>query len=204
MTTLIATLVLGLQSGSPASYVPKGPQITFVMESGGNFTITTDPKHSPKTVAHIVDLVRKGFYNRQRIHRVEKWVTQWGAPASKDEPLDIKGPDGKMDLNPHIGDGGSGKQLPFEGNREVDFYRGVVGVASEGLQVGGDSQLFILKKDYLRLFNSYAVVGKVTQGMNAVDAIKRGDRITKAFVVGDKQPPAKAPVKPKVAATPRP
>ena len=144
--------------------------------------ITTDPKNSPKTVQHILDLVQKGFYNQQRVHRVEQWVTQWGAPASKDQPFDIKGLDGKMIPNPAVGDGGSGKDVPFEESL-VDFYRGVVGVASTGLQVGGDSQLFILKKDWLRLFRSYAVVGKVTEGMSVVDAIKRGDRIVKVRVL---------------------
>lgn len=182
MTTLIATLALGLQAGVP--YNPSGPQIRFTMASGKSFTITTDPKRSPLTVKHVLGLVKSGFYNRQRIHRVEPWVTQWGAPASKSEPLDIKGADGKMDLNPKVGDGGSGSNLPkFEGSLDVDFIRGVVGIASDGLGMPGDSQLFILKSDAMRLYNSYAVVGKVTEGMSVVDAIKRGDRIRSAKVL---------------------
>jgi cyclophilin family peptidyl-prolyl cis-trans isomerase len=171
-----------LFSQSPEDYKPNGPKIRFTMQGGKSFVITTDPKSSPKTVAHILALVKRGFYDRQRIHRVEHWVTQWGAPASKNEPLDVKDPKtGKLGLNPKVGDGGSGKDVPFE-ECLVDFHRGVVGVASTGLQVGGDSQLFILKKDWLRLFRSYAVVGKVTEGMNVVDGIKRGDRILKAKV----------------------
>lgn len=182
MTTLIATLVLGFQAGVP--YSPVGPKIQFTMASGKSFVITTDPKRSPLTVKHILDLVKSGFYNRQRIHRVEPWVTQWGAPASRTEPLDTKGADGKMDTNPKVGDGGSGHNISkFEGSLDVDFIRGVVGIASDGLGNAGDSQLFILKADAMRLYNSYAVVGKVTEGMGVVDAIKRGDRIKAAKVL---------------------
>ncbi|MEO7454248.1 MAG: peptidylprolyl isomerase [Fimbriimonadales bacterium] len=167
MITLLAMAMLAPQ----AAYVPTGPIIEVRIEGRGKFEITTDTKNSPKTVAHIKELVEKKFYNRQRIHRVESWVTQWGAPASKNADLT----DSKV-----LG-GGSGKSIPFE-KADVDFTRGVVGIASSGLQVGGDSQIFILKADTLRLYSSYAVLGKVTKGMDVVDAIKKGDRITKMLM----------------------
>lgn len=184
MLTVIASIVLA-HAGAQA-YNPSGPAIKFTMANGKSFVVTTDPKTSPKTVSHVLALVKKGFYDRQRIHRVESWVTQWGAPASKNEPMMVKGKDGKMSLNDKVGDGGSGHDIPFEGSQTIDFVRGVVGIASEGLQMGGDSQLFVLKKDTLRLFNSYAILGKVSEGMATVDAIKFGDRITKASVIGAK------------------
>ena len=176
------TVAVAFVSLVQATYCPTGPQIEVGMVSGKSFVITTDPNSSPKTVQHILDLVKAKFYDRQRIHRVESWVTQWGAPQSKDQPLDIKNKDGKKELNEKVGDGGSGKDVPFEMS-EVDYVRGVVGVASTGLQVGGDSQLFILKKDALRLYHSYAVVGMVTKGMDVVDGIKRGDRIAKMRIL---------------------
>jgi len=167
----------------PDDYRPSGPKIRFTMSNGGFFVITTDPKSSPKTVAHILALVRKGFYDGQRVHRVEHWVTQWGAPASRNEPLDVIDPKtGKMVQNERGGDGGSGKDLPVFDLSEVDYYRGVVGIASEGLQLPGDSQIFILKKNAQRLYHSYAAVGKVTEGMAVVDRIKRGDRFRRARV----------------------
>lgn len=179
---LTATLVL-LQ----AAYHPTGPQIQFTMSSGRSFVITTDPRTSPLTVAHILKLVRAGFYDRQRVHRVENWVTQWGAPASRNEPLDIKDKDGKTVQNDRVGDGGSGKNIAkFEEAPNVDYVRGMVGIASEGLQLPGDSQLFVLKKDALRLYRSYAVVGMVTKGMDVVGMIQRGDRIQKAVVLAPK------------------
>jgi cyclophilin family peptidyl-prolyl cis-trans isomerase len=154
-------------------YNPTGPQILVEVENRGSFVITTDPVNSTNTVDHILRLVRKGFYDGQRVHRVEYWVTQWGAPASRNKPLDSE----------EVLGGGSGTQLPFEVS-DVDFVRGVVGVASTGLQVGGDSQLFVIKQDRLYLWRSYAVVGKVTKGMEVVDRIQRGDRITRMRVIG--------------------
>jgi peptidylprolyl isomerase len=162
---LLLSLAIGAQEPADA-FRPTGPKLQVTMSNGKSFVITTDQQGSPKTVAHILDLVNRRFYDRQRIHRVEPWVTQWGAPASRNRPL----------TEDAVLSGGSGKNLPFEESK-WDFHRGVVGLASTGLQVGGDSQLFIIKKDTFRLFRSYAVVGKVTSGMDVVDAIKKGDRI---------------------------
>lgn len=186
-TLLVAALVLcsspAQKIPGPEDYRPTGPKIRFTMEKGGSFVLTTDPKSSPKTVEHILALVRQGFYDGQRVHRVEHWVTQWGAPASKKEPLDVKDPKtGKMVQNERVGDGGSGKDIPLFELSEVDYYRGVAGIASEGLQRAGDSQIFILKKNAQRLYHSYAALGKVTEGMEIVDRIKRGDRFRSARV----------------------
>jgi cyclophilin family peptidyl-prolyl cis-trans isomerase len=173
MTPILLALAMGQQGMSLAnSYHPDGPKIEFTMVSGKSFVITTDPKDSPVTVAHIIDLVRKHFYAKQRVHRVEDWVTQWGDPLSKTAPMSDK----------KMGDGGSGHDVKFEMS-SVDWDRSLVGVASEGLQLGGDSQLFVLKKPAWRLYHSYAVVGKVTEGMGVVDGIKKGDRIKDARVL---------------------
>jgi len=169
LTALLAAAVLTPQV---PVYQPMGPIVEVVMAGRGRFEITTDPKCSPRTVAHILALVKRGFYDRQRIHRVEPWVTQWGAPASKTKPLTTE----------EVLGGGSGKDIPVFEMCEVDFTRGIVGIASTGLQVPGDSQIFTLKKDTLRLYHSYAVLGKVTKGMDVVDRIAKGDRIKRMRV----------------------
>jgi len=167
ITTLIAaTMLFGPQ------YNPTGPKLQFTMSNGKSFVIATDPKGSPKTTAQIVDLVKKKFYDSQRIHRVEDWVVQWGDPASK------KGVD-----QPGVGSGGSGKDLPFEDN-PATFAAGVVGIASTGSKVGGDSQLFVVLRDSSFLDHNYAILGKVVSGMDVVKAFKRGDTIKKATVLG--------------------
>lgn len=157
---LLSTLAMVV--AAPAAF--NGPRIEVRVENKGRFVISTDSKGSPKTVKHIVDLVKKKFYDGQTFHRVENWVVQWGDPGSRT-------PD-----NPEVGDGGSGKDIPFEESK-VEFVRGTVGVASTGLKVGGDSQLFILTQDAARLNGNYAVVGRVTAGMEVVDVLERNDRI---------------------------
>lgn len=157
-------------------YSPVGPLIKVTMQNRRSFTIETDPKGSPDTVSKILRLVRRGFYNGQRVHRVESWVVQWGDPVSR------KGMNA-----PGIGEGGSGIPIKFEERPDVDFTRGVVGIASEGLQRGGDSQLFILKSDRLYLYRSYAVVGRVIKGMDVVGQIVKGDRIRSAVVMSPRR-----------------
>jgi cyclophilin family peptidyl-prolyl cis-trans isomerase len=161
ISTVIAALAIGF-----AGPAPTGPKLVVTMGNGKAFTIATDQKGSPKTVAHILALVKKKFYDGQKVHRVEEWVTQWGDPGTKNGSVD----------GPGIGSGGSGKDVPFEPSK-TGFVRGVVGLASTGAQVGGDSQLFVLKRDAAYLNGNYAVVGVVTKGMGVVDGIKRGDKI---------------------------
>src|SRR5436305_14564506 len=79
-----------------AAYSPNVPKILVTMADGKYFVITTDPKDSPQTVAHIIDLTKRHFYDGQRVHRVENWVTQWGDPLSKTKPM----------TDPKMGDGG--------------------------------------------------------------------------------------------------
>lgn len=180
LLTLIAATAIA-QSG--ATYNPTGPKIQFTMANGKSFVITTDPKTSPKTVAYILQRVKEKFYDGIRVHRVENWVTQWGAQQSKTEPLDVM-KDGKKAPNDKVASGGYPKDIEaFEAAENIDYVRGMVGVASTGLQVPGGSQIFVLKKDALRLYRSYAVVGKVTSGMDVVGTIQRGDRIKSARVI---------------------
>jgi len=59
--------------------------IIVVETTKGTFAFETYDSEAPKTVAHVVDLVRHGFYDGQRIHRVApRFVVQWGDPRSRD------------------------------------------------------------------------------------------------------------------------
>ncbi|MFZ4509057.1 MAG: peptidylprolyl isomerase [Fimbriimonas sp.] len=167
VVTLLASMVVGFQT-----YNPTGTQILVQFDNGKSFVIATDPKNSPKTTKRVLELVKSKFYDGQRFHRVEGWVVQWGDPVSKKS---IEG----------AGRSGSGKNMEFEGS-VAPFTRGTVGVASTGARVGGDSQLFVVKNDSRFLDADYAVVGKVVKGMDVVDQIKQGDRITKITVVAAK------------------
>ena len=135
------------------------------------------PKKAPKTVERIVGFIEDGYYDKQRIHRVESWVVQWGSPASRNSSLN----------DPSVGSGGSGMQiLPFETN-DIKMEPGTLAMASTGAKVGGDSQVFILTSalgaDQAQfLQGSYAAFGKVTSNMEAVDRIKVGDYVAMKVV----------------------
>ncbi len=168
MSAFIAAVSLLLAPG----YQPHGPRIGVEVGGHRRFIITTDPKGSPATTRSILKLVKSGFYNGQRFHRVLDWVVQWGDPQSKVLP---KG-------DPRLGSHGSGHPLPFE-DAGATFNRGVVGIASHGRKLGGDSQMFVLTKDAVYLNHDYAVLGKVTSGMNVVDRIKQGDTVVRMWVL---------------------
>ena len=135
------------------------------------------PKKAPKTVERIVGFIEDGFYDKQRFHRVESWVVQWGSPASRNTNLN----------DPSVGSGGSGMQiLPFETN-DIKMEPGTLAMASTGAKVGGDSQMFILTSalgaDQAQfLQGSYAAFGKVTSNMEAVDRVQVGDYLEMKIV----------------------
>lgn len=157
-TTAIALLAVSAPAMS-------GPKIILTMESGKKITIQTNQKESPKTVKYIEDLCKKKFYTGIRFHRVENWVIQWGDPLTK-----------KSMTDPGIGGGGTGKSMAFEGSKHT-YTRGTVGIASTGAKVGGDCQIFILLKDSSHLDGKYAILGRVTSGMEVADKMKIGDKI---------------------------
>ncbi|MFY8095869.1 MAG: peptidylprolyl isomerase [Niveispirillum sp.] len=144
--------------------------------AGGRVTIQLRPDLAPKHVARIKELAREGFYDGLTFHRViEGFMAQGGCP------------DGN-------GMGGSGQNLPQEFSREPHV-RGTCSMARAANPNSADSQFFICFADARFLDGQYTAWGKVTDGMEHVDAIKRGagrngevkdpDRIIKLSVAAD-------------------
>src|SRR5436190_3024169 len=79
-TVIALTTVAGAQQKSPGA----GPII--VLETvKGTIEFETYPEEAPKTVARVLELVKKGFYNGQRFHRAEpNFLIQIGDPVSRD------------------------------------------------------------------------------------------------------------------------
>jgi len=168
MSLLVATLVLAT---GQVNYQPKGPKLEVFLESGRSFVIETDKDASPLTVANIVRLVKSGYYDALRIHRVESWVIQWGDPQTRTLPAWDK----RVGHGPPV-------PMPFE-PPPVPFDRGVVGLSSKLKGTGGDGQIFIVKKDAPHLGANYTILGKVIVGMEVVDGIRKGDRISRMIVL---------------------
>jgi peptidylprolyl isomerase len=129
----------------------------------GRVVIELRPDLAPKHVARVKELTRKGFYDGVVFHRViEGFMAQTGDPKGD-------------------GTGGSGVNLPAEFSKEP-FERGTVGAARSQNPNSADSQFFICFAPSTWLNGQYTVWGKVVQGMEFVDKLKKGDRASNGLV----------------------
>jgi peptidylprolyl isomerase len=133
------------------------PENTLYMDlPAGRVVIELEPDLAPLTVAHIKELTRRGFYDGLTFHRViDGFMAQTGDPLG-------------------TGAGGSGQTVKAEFS-QAHFLRGTVGLARANDPNSGDSQFFICFKAAPNLDGKYTIFGQVTSGMDAVDAIKKGD-----------------------------
>lgn len=177
MTRLVRRLglaaLLAIATGSPA--MSQDLENTLYLETAyGRVVIAMRPDLAPKHVARIKELARQGFYDGVLFHRViEGFMAQTGDPKGD-------------------GTGGSGQKLPAEFTR-TPFERGTLGMARTRDPNSGDSQFFIMFARAPHLDGQYTVWGKVAEGMEFVDKIKRGepprspDKIVKLQVAADAQ-----------------
>ncbi len=132
--------------------------------SRGNIVLELYPEHAPKTVNNFVFLINESFYDGVIFHRViDNFMVQGGDP------------DG-------TGSGGPGYRFEDElvGN-PLKHESKVISMANAGPNTNG-SQFFITHLPQPHLDGKHTVFGKVTQGVDIVDAIRQGDVITKASV----------------------
>lgn len=178
---LLVVCVLGFSAG-PSQLVrtgaaPPAAGPTIVVEtSRGTFEFETYPAEAPKTVAHVVDLVRRGFYDGQRVHRaLPGFVIQWGDPQSRDVTRQADWGRGAA--------ASSGKPIgAAEINRKRPHTRGAIAVAHAGLPARADSQIYVTLADRPDLNGKYTVFGHVTSGEDVPERIQRGDVIRRMYV----------------------
>jgi peptidylprolyl isomerase len=134
---------------------------------GANGTITIDllENVAPGHVARITALAREGAYDDVVFHRViEGFMAQTG---------DVEF--GKLGADMRSAGMGGSKLPDLKAEfSDVPFERGVVGMARSQDPDSGNSQFFIMFAPGDFLNGQYTVVGRVTEGMDVVDAIKRG------------------------------
>ena len=143
-----------------------GLQIEVAGE-GANGVITVDLLEdvAPNHVAHIAALAADGIYDNVVFHRViEGFMAQTG---------DVQYGKAGGDTS-RAGMGGSDKPDLKAEFSEVPYDRGIVGMARSSNPDSANSQFFIMFAPGHFLNGKYTVVGKVTDGMDVVDAIKLG------------------------------
>ena len=151
------TALAVLSVAAPVFAQPEDPENTIYLDvKQGRVVIKLLPEVAPKTVAQIKTLARQGFYDGTPFHRViEGFMAQGGDPT---------------------GTGGGGSKLPdlpLE-TSQFHFVRGVCGMARTSDPNSGNSQFFIMFAPAPSLDGNYTIWGRVVQGMEYVDQIKRG------------------------------
>ena len=134
------------------------PTFKITMENGGVIEGELYPDTAPQSVYNFIDLANHNFYDGLIFHRViPGFMIQGGCP------------DG-------TGMGGPGYCIKgeffFNGfKNELRHKRGVLSMARSSSPNSAGSQFFIMHADAKHLDNQYAAFGKVTSGMDVVDAI---------------------------------
>lgn len=135
-------------------------RVAIEVQDFGTIELELYPNKAPITVANFEKLVKEGFYDGLTFHRVVKNFM-------------IQGGDPKGD-----GSGGSDKTIKGEFSQngftrnDIKHERGVISMArSSSSNDSASSQFFIVHKDSFSLDGNYAAFGRVTSGMDVVDAI---------------------------------
>jgi peptidyl-prolyl cis-trans isomerase B (cyclophilin B) len=159
---------------------------------GGTVVMELDGANAPVTAGNFVDLVQKGFYNGLLFHRVvPDFVVQGGDPQGKDPnfPAEQLGTGSYTDpatkqvryipleIMPEKG------TTPSYGTEisqppQLKHRRGALAMARSQFPDSASSQFYVTLADVNFLDGKYAVFGYVTSGMDAIDKVKMGDRIT--------------------------
>ncbi|HET7815683.1 MAG TPA: peptidylprolyl isomerase [Candidatus Baltobacteraceae bacterium] len=157
-----------------ARTAPEGEELSALVEKAktskvrlttnkGDIVFTFYPDDAPLHSAAFIKLAEDGFYDNLKFHRVEPgFVVQGGDP------------DGN-------GTGGPGYQLKAEFSKRPHI-RGTVAMARASSPNSAGSQFYICLDDARFLDNQYTVFGQMTDGFEALDAIRVGDTMTKVSV----------------------
>jgi peptidyl-prolyl cis-trans isomerase B (cyclophilin B) len=150
------------------------PQVTIQTDKG-NIVLELAEDEAPNTVANFISLAEKGYFDGLKFHRViADFMIQGGDPTG-------------------TGSGGPGYVIADELSPRLKHDRGVISMANAGPNTGG-SQFFITHAPQPHLDGKHAVFGRVTSGMEVVDAIKQGDKMVKVTVDRKRDHPYKPQV----------
>jgi peptidyl-prolyl cis-trans isomerase B (cyclophilin B) len=186
IVTMFVAMPVGAQTAKPGQAAkptaqtgktsPGAGSVVVIDTSKGVIEFETYPNEAPKTVAHILALVKRGFYNGQRVHRVaSNFVVQFGDPQTRDMT--------KKELWGRGPGAGSGKPIGVaEPHKNRGHKLGSVAMAHAGNPAQADSQMYITLRATPELDGKYTVFGQVISGMDVVQKIAVGDVIKKVTI----------------------
>jgi cyclophilin family peptidyl-prolyl cis-trans isomerase len=134
----------------------RGPATATVETSCGSFEIALDTTRAPKTASSFAHLAREGVYDDTPFHRIiPGFVVQGGDPTGG-------------------GTGGPGYSVDEQPPRNLSYTRGIVAMAKTAVEPPGrsGSQFFVVTAADAGLTPDYALVGRVTSGMDVVERIE--------------------------------
>jgi peptidylprolyl isomerase len=176
-TFCVLTALFGVSICSSSRVRAQPPVPVIVVDTAkGTFEFETFPVEAPKTVAHVIALVKAGFYDGQRVHRaLPGFLVQWGDPRSRDLARDAdwgRGPEASS---------GTPVRVP-EMNKRRLHTEGAVAMAHPGIPGEADSQIYVTLADRPDLDGKYTVIGHIIAGADVPSRLERGDVIRKMFV----------------------
>lgn len=173
-------LIVVWQNAEAKNKKMKEANVVTITTSKGKMVIELYPKDAPKTVENFKKLVGQGFYNGIIFHRVVPgFVIQAGDPHAKG----IAGKDFVYEFDPSkpnlpiAGTGGPGYNIKAEFNSRKHL-KGTVAMARSQQPDSAGSQFYICLAPQPGLDGQYTVFGQVIEGMDVIDKIQQGDKIT--------------------------
>jgi cyclophilin family peptidyl-prolyl cis-trans isomerase len=176
-TRLLLVLLLVLTATPPPKSAERQAAPVLIIDTArGQIEFETYPDDAPKTVAHIVSLVQRGFYDGQRFHRaIPGFLVQFGDPQTRE--LQKRVDWGRGDA------ASSGTPVgAVETTKQRRHTKGAVGLSHHGDPKLADSQIYVTLADRPDLDGKYAVFGHVISGMDVLQKIQVGDVITRMTV----------------------
>jgi peptidyl-prolyl cis-trans isomerase B (cyclophilin B) len=141
---------------APSARLAQGTTYRLAFRTScGDFTVTLDHRGAPRTAASLVALARSGFYDGTVFHRiVPGFVIQGGDPTQS-------------------GGGGPGYSTVDAPPADASYTKGVVAMAKTAAEPPGTSgsQFFVVTAEDAGLPPDYAIVGRVTDGLDVVELI---------------------------------
>tara|TARA_B100000315_G_C14527821_1_gene564690 strand:- start:594 stop:1127 length:534 start_codon:yes stop_codon:yes gene_type:complete len=173
-TSLLLLLLLFLIIGCTGNNITGGvtaidadkmsSKIATIETDKGTIKFELFEDKAPITTKNFIELAKSEFYDGLTFHRVESgFVIQGGDPNGD-------------------GTGGSDKTIQLETHPDLKHVKGAVAMARSQNPNSASSQFYITLADTPFLDGNYAVFGKVTEGMDVVESIAVGDKISKVTV----------------------